>query len=150
MADVSIISVKDYNSFFGKLVGFFMGKKNGQRKYNHTAILIGNYVYEKSMGKGFNRIHLDHYKQDKEVYIHRNIYAVNHITMINDIDSLSGVKYNWLYSFSYLFKRWLILDSNNRLNCVQFVERLFNMQGISIIKGRYFDPESLYRFLISV
>ena len=149
--EYAIVTVSE-KSLFARLIQLFTWSK-----WNHVAFYIKSFylngvqqkdtIVEINL-KGVNFYSLESYSKNKTVRLHKNTPKINLGKALGFIIGNKHRKYDFLRTIFFFYKP-KDLNSQEKWNCIEFVEEIFRDQGIELFDGKKLTPSQINKQLSS-
>lgn len=121
-------------------------------KWNHVAFYLNGYGYNDVIVEvNFNGVeffHIDAYRKNKDIVIHKNTPKLDLKKALHFIIRNQDRKYDFLKTLFFFYKPKDI-NNKDKWNCIEFVEAIFKNQNIELFDGKKITPGQINKQLSS-
>lgn len=121
-------------------------------KWNHVAFYLNGYGYNDVIVEvNFNGVeffHIDAYRKNKDIVIHKNTPKLDLKKALHFIIRNQDRKYDFLKTL-FFFYRPKDINNKDKWNCIEFVEAIFKNQNIELFDGKKITPGQINKQLSS-
>lgn len=121
-------------------------------KWNHVAFYLNGYGYNDVIVEvNFNGVeffHIDAYRKNKNIVIHKNTPKLDLKKALHFIIRNQDRKYDFLKTLFFFYKPKDI-NNKDKWNCIEFVEAIFKNQNIELFDGKKITPGQINKQLSS-
>jgi len=144
--EYGIVTVSE-KKLFARIIQLFTFSK-----WNHVALYINTGIYKNLIvemnSKGLNLYRLEEYKKNKDIQIHKNTPKIDIKKSLIFISKNKNKKYDYLKTFLFFYRKKDV-QSENKWNCIEFIEKIFMDQGIDLFNGKNLTPGQINKQLSS-